>query len=522
MHPRHVGPFGRRDGTMLIVAGLMALGAGLSFAGVEVQAQSLAALAVREAGRRAAITTPAHVYTNVPGTEQKEDDAPAPPSFESAPPQPSSVAAVSPDPSRSAIPVRLIAAPPPLAAAVTQASAFPAQAATDAPLAGWSTFQIKKTLAEMAETSRLADDPQRAARTSPLDVSLPPQRDVLRLSTGIGYLQGADFGGDVSGSGKINGMQTDVNAFITAGPLGLQPRSGHISIFSPDGTWRGEGGDLYSDLRGLARGARVSWSAGQKWTPSMSVYLSGGGPSKGATVLAYRDRVQLLPHVRVGGEVTTDGAAFLQGQYSQSRLDLGAFYRFTKSPIAGHDKGVSTGVNLGRGVAVSGAIRLSDAVGDSTRWELASVRLPLAKQASVTLERSWWTGSNEGATNALTLQVPLGPVRLFQRLQWGRTDYRQRAVPFGFDLRQSQSMASFTPGPWGSMYYQQSTQWFDDGHVQQWDEVSSMFQIGRRTTAQFVAAVPNISDPQRLRARVTQQLSPTLLLDLQYGWLLVF
>jgi len=80
---------------------------------------------------------------------------------------------------------------------------------------------------------------------------------------------------------------------------------------------------------------------------------------------------------------------------------------------------------------------------------------------------------DDGATNAVTLQVPLGPVRLMQRVQWGRTDYRHRIVPFGFDRSQSHSSASYTPGPWGNVNYQQSTQWFDDGTAQEWDEVSS-------------------------------------------------
>jgi hypothetical protein len=404
------------------------------------------------------------------------------------------------------------------------AAAATGETASRVPLAGWSAFEIKKTQAELTETARLADDLQLAARTGPHDVQMPPQHDVLRISTGIGYLQGTDWGGDVSGSGKINGMQTDVSTFFTAGPIGFQPRSGHVSMFAPDGKWRGEGGDLYSDLRGLARGARVSWSLGQKWTPSVSMYAHGRNPaSNEATVLAYRDRFQLLPQVRVGGELTSDGAAFLQGQYAQAKLNLTAFYRFTRGPIAGRDKGVSGSVTLGRGVAVSGAVRLSDAVGDSGQWQLASLRLPVARQASVTLERSWWTGSsNDGSTNALVLQLPLGRVSLFQRLQWGRTDYRQRAVPFGFDLRQSQSTASYTPGPWGSLNYQQSTQWFDDGRLQQWDEVSSMLQLGRRTTAQLVSALPDISDPQRFRVRLSERLSPTLLLEIQYGRLSAF
>ena len=385
-------------------------------------------------------------------------------------------------------------------------------------------FKSRKPQAELTETARLQDGPEVAARTGPNDVRLPPQHDVLRVATGIGYLQGADFGGDVSASGKINGMQTDVTGFFTAGPMGFQSRSARVSIFAPDGKWRGEGGDLYSDLRGLARGARVSWSPGQKWTPSVSLYVHGSNPaSNGATVVGYRDRFQLLPRVRVGGEVTSDGAVFLQTQYAQPKLDLTAFYRSTRGPIAGRDKGVSGGLALGRGVAVSGAIRLSDAASDSSQWQLASIRLPLARQASVTLERSWWTGSaDDGATNAVTLQVPLGPVRLMQRVQWGRTDYRHRAVPFGFDRRQSHSSASYTPGPWGNVNYQQSTQWFDDGTVQEWDEVSSMLQLGRRTTAQFVTAFPDISDPQRFRARVTHRLSPTLQLEAQYGRLSAF
>src|SRR5580698_280479 len=102
----------------------------------------------------------------------------------------------------------------------------------------------------------MADETQLSARTGASDVKLPPQDDVMRVTTGIGYLQGADAGGDRSAAGKINGMQTDANMFFTAGPLGFQPTSGHVSMFTPDAKWRGEGGDLYSDLRGLARGAR--------------------------------------------------------------------------------------------------------------------------------------------------------------------------------------------------------------------------------------------------------------------------
>src|ERR1700737_2151384 len=79
-----------------------------------------------------------------------------------------------------------------LAAREEAAGASAVHSAPPASLAGWSAFEIKKTDAEMTETARLADLPKRATRTQPGDVQLPPQEDVLRLSTGIGYLQGAD------------------------------------------------------------------------------------------------------------------------------------------------------------------------------------------------------------------------------------------------------------------------------------------------------------------------------------------
>jgi hypothetical protein len=525
---------------------LAVLLAGLWLMVADVQAQSLGDLAAREAARRAAITTPARVYTNQPQTDQDltARSSPADVPLKSAAidstaevtvapvrsdipavqvPVAASPPATIPDQKPFATPIALAVGPPPRFGDGPGTRVSPVQPPPSTPLAGWSTFEITKTEAELAETARLAADPSVAPRTGQHDVRLPPQRDQLRMSTGISYLQGADWGGHISGAGKINGMQVDVSSFFTAGPQGFQSRSGRVSVFAPDGQWRGEGGDLYSDLRGQARGARVSWHLRQKWTPSVSLYLHRQGTPDGATLFAYRDRFQVLPRVRIGGEVTSDGAGFLQGHYDTPRLDLTAFYRFTRDATAGRDKGVSGGVTLGRGVAVSGAIRLSNAASDTRVWRLGSIRLPLARQASVTLERSWWSGSSEDAsTNALTLQVPLGRVRFVQRVQWGRTDYRQRAVPFGFDRRQSQSSASYTPGPWGSLSYQQATQWFDDGRLQQWDEISSMLQLGGRTTAQFVAAFPDISNPQRFRARVTRQLTPTLQLEGQYGRLSAF
>lgn len=542
-------PPARHRGVRLLVVlcGVLAAGRGPA-------AQSLGDLARREEARRATIATPSPVYSD---SSRPRQDRPLPPALPATSPGP--LEALLPAPPGVASPMRPAslqpgvvsvawdvsapAAPPPPAAvspdlagrsaapapaparAIAPSASGPPQVSSSAPaVTGGSRFQIKKTPEEMAETARLAGASEIAVRTVPADVRLPAAHDTLRLSTGVSYLQGADFGLDVIAAGKVSGMQTAVTSFFTAGPLGLQSRSGRASIFSPNGRWRGEGGDLYSDLGGLARGGRVSYYAGDRWTPSVSLYVPRAfGTSNSTTVIAYRDRYQLLPRVRVGGEVTSEGATFLQGHYAHPGLNLTAFSRHTRGVFAGHDKGISGGLGIGRGVALSGAIRLSDAANDSKTWQLASVRLPLPQQASVALERSWWTGSSEdGSINAVVLQLTAGKVRVMQRLQWGRTDYRQRAIPFGFDRRQSQSLASYTPGPWGSVNYQQSTQWFDDGRAQHWEELSSLFHVSRRTSLQIVSAFPDLWDSRRFRARLQHQLAPTLLLEAQYGRLSAF
>ena len=67
------------------------------------------------------------------------------------------------------------------------------------------------------------------------------------------------------------------------------------------------------------------------------------GMSNGTTVVAYRDRFQLLPRVRLGGEVTSDGAAFLQGQYAPAEARSHRVLPFHARPVAGRDKGISGG-----------------------------------------------------------------------------------------------------------------------------------------------------------------------------------
>ena len=504
-----------RRGRLRRAASAAVLAGSLCAVTAPARAQSLADVAEREAARRAAISTPAPLYTNMARSSPAPIDAATVEAAKEAVTAwraDDAIARTRPTPnSEPSAPERTPSRPP--------APGTPAMPA----FTEWSSFAIPKTAAELEAGRRLQAQSGSGTRTRVSDIVLPRQHDTMRMSTAIGYLQGADAGGDVSGSGMVNGMQTDFSSFFTVGRSGFESRSARLSVFAPDGRWRGEAGDMFSDVRGLARGARVSWSLAERWRPSVAVYVRRAGAPGAQAAVSYRDHLQLTKQMRVGGELASDGAVFVQGQFARPGQDVTAFLRDIPGVAGGRDTGLSGGVTLPHRIGLSAAIRVSDAAGDAGQWQLASIRLPLMARSSMTLERSWWTGAaGVGSTNAVIVQLPMGPLSFIQRVQWGHTDYPQRAVPFGFDRRQMQSTASYRMPPWGTVGYQQSTQWFEDGRTQQFDELSFGVKMGRRTSAHLVTAFPDLYEPERFRLRMAHKVTDTLSLEGQYGRLSAF
>ncbi len=380
-------------------------------------------------------------------------------------------------------------------------------------LTGWSSFEMKKTVAELAEAKN--QEPPRQA----VPIVTPRSSDVFPLSVGVSHLAAADWGVLTGGIGQMFGRQIDVAAFLTAGPLGLLPRSGHATVDDPANDTRIEGGEVTSELRGSSLGGRFTWRTTRS-RPAISVYLHEEG-SRTPTLLAFSQYFKVNSKIQFGGEIASNGSGFARAHFGNAQLDLSGYFRY-RPEFEDRDFGLSGGVGVGRGVLLSGGTRVTRSAAESSVWNMASLRVPFGSGRAVTFEQSLTSGDNSRTISAVMLQIPYRRLQFLQRLQFGHDDVIQRGVPIGFDTRQSQTSTHFTPGPWGHVSYQQSLQWFDSDHAQPWDELSTTLRLGHKTAVEAATAFPDVLNPQRLRARVTRQLSPRTSFEVQYGMLSAF
>jgi hypothetical protein len=389
-------------------------------------------------------------------------------------------------------------------------------------LSALAVFDIRKTPEELAAEAKRAAAEAITPRTTTADVRLPPQSDRFHLTTGLGYLQGADWGSEVLGAGRLFGYNANGSLFLTAGALGLQSRSGRVTVVDPLTGVGVEAGDMSSDLRGFARGARMSWRQGEGQRAALSLYLPGRISGPGPAVVALRDEWVINKSGALAGEVASNGGLFVRSRLHQRRAGVDLYYR-RRPEISGHDEGVSSSLELGRGIGVTGAVRWSDSPSDTSTWKLVSVRVPLHRSADLTVERNWWDQAEaQNSATSIAVSMMAGPVRLMQRVQLGQSAYIRGGLPVGFDRRQSQSSAAYSPVRWASLSYQSSTQWTDDGRAQVWDELVANMRVGQHTQMQMVTAVSDLGNRSRLRARLTHDLPRGFQLDAQAGRLSAF
>lgn len=130
--------------------------------------------------------------------------------------------------------------------------------------------------------------------------------------------------------------------------------------------------------------------------------------------------------------------------------------------------------------------------------------------------------STSDTARTLGLQLPFGPIRVMQRYTW--TDVALIDAPSSLDVgrRQLQSMASWSPLPRVRFTYQLATQWLAGSSARQWTELDSMVRLTSRTSLQAVTGFPSVTNPQRLRVGLQQQLPRALRLSVEYGRLPAF
>jgi hypothetical protein len=112
------------------------------------------------------------------------------------------------------------------------------------------------------------------------------------------------------------------------------------------------------------------------------------------------------------------------------------------------------------------------------------------------------------------LVLPLGPIRFMQRYQWSDIVLGRTPSP---DQLQAQSVAFYSPNPRVQVSYQAVTDWYEGGETRQWDQVDANVRLLRATTLRVAAKVPEVTDIRYLDLRLTQALSKTFSLSVEYG-----
>lgn len=503
-------------------------------------AQSLADIARQEQARRRAIV-PSPVLTNA-DLDRPAREAIRPAALAGRPVTISPIAVIEPvpvvhmtpapvpearpAPRPVASPVETVPSGVPAVASVVERvpSGFTTSATSTSAAATptWTTFILPKSPEQLAIERQQREHANPSSGRLPRSV-LPPSRETLTTSAAIGYVQGADWGTELRAIGSFWGLRTDAHAFVTAGPAGLEWYNGWFALESPDTGWRLTAGDLFSDLGGASRGARMSWAGRGGRAPAVSLFLPNPRRGRSRPAVTYRDAVRLGRGMAVDGEAATDGEAFVRGEFSESRVAVQTSFRRATGRYAGRDWGWTAAYHLWRGVSVRGGGQYSATTDGRGEGYTFGGRIPLPGRIAVSVDQT--TSHLNGTAHAgqsATIQFSVGRVRFLQRYGRGTYTTLQAGRPASIERQRLQTTTAFAPAPWASLQLQVANQWQPDGRLLQWQELASSFSVGRRTQLHAVMALPDVLDPSRLRVRLSQLLSRDFTLEVEYGRLGAF
>jgi hypothetical protein len=390
---------------------------------------------------------------------------------------------------------------------VLVAQSLPAQAPPP-PDPALRTFHLPKPVLPAASSSAL--QPAGPVRT-------PASHETLRTMVGVGYVEGADWGVEVRSDGSFAGAQVQLNTLVTRGREGWLFDHGRISVFQPDSRWHVEAGDLFSHLGGVQFGARVAVKAGAR-RPSVAVYGSRRGMPDRPLVVSYRDQLVLAGQTVLDAEVASDRSYLLRNRLSFSRFDVESLYRSRRDPSPIRHVGVSGGVRLGRGISLYAGVNDASGVRESGQWRTVALRVPLWRSIDLTLERAFAAGRDTAqTTTAAMASVAAGDLRFFHRYQHGGYDLLQGGHATSLERQQTTSMTTYTPRPGVNFTLQLATQRADDGRVQHWEELQATVRLSPTTTLRAVTAVPDLRDPDRFQAYLSQELPAGFAVQADYG-----
>jgi hypothetical protein len=375
-------------------------------------------------------------------------------------------------------------------------------------------FRIPKTAAELA-AGREFDPEEALVGSGALASMLPARHDVFSLGTAVGYVPGHDGATELTGGGRVHGIDADLNAFVTLGDRGPELYHGRLALRDQGATRALVIGDLVSETRGLSRGGTFSWRAGRGRTPAVSVYQPRFARGGDRTVVSYRDQFMFSRHLIGEGEVASDRSLVAKLRLTTDRVGAETYHH--QGPLE-RDLGATAAVDLWRAVRVGGAARRSEGATLSERFEQAFLQVQLGKGASARFERSHVrVAANDNSTNAAVLTLPIGPVHVLARWQDRDLETFSQYGQARVAERGLLAAASYAPSARVKLNLQIANEWLQDGRVRDFQEVNANVQVTRSTAVQATAALTDVESIDRVRLRISQKLQRDLTVIAEVG-----
>ncbi|HYO15013.1 MAG TPA: hypothetical protein VE685_17605 [Thermoanaerobaculia bacterium] len=377
---------------------------------------------------------------------------------------------------------------------------------------GWESFTL-------AKPPILPEDRPGTSGAGAFRPLLPPGHETLRLGVGIGYVQGRDWGSELTATGSVRGIETGISGLLTSGPRGFELASGHALLSDRDRGWGLEAGDVFSELRGSAQGLRLlrDRSGADGEVTAFSLYLEDLPAGFEDPVLAVSDERGLGGGIRVGGEIASDGSWLAQSRLQTDRLGLFAYFRDTSSR-SGDGAGFSGSFEPAPGLILQGSLSRTREGNGSIESRTLSLWLPLRREADLIFEAGQVeTAFGSTRSGAAVLVLPAGPVDL--RARYHRRESVFRGVlerPVLWEQDEVVLAASWRARSRLLLNVQLAGHRTGSGDPALWGQLQTSWILGRRTALHLHATDGSVGS-NLYRLRVEHELLPGLSLQAEYG-----
>ena len=374
---------------------------------------------------------------------------------------------------------------------------------------GWKSFSISKPKSETKKSSVKQSVQQE--ELSPLG------KDRLDFGVGLGYVQHADFGLELTANGKAAGGDMNFWGLVTQGNQGTILKNSHLNWLDRERGIGFEAGDLYSEAWGLVRGVRYTWNAGGNRWPSIGGYIKNHSTDNPHSLFIYRDELQIGKNLKINGDLGTDQSRFLAANYKLGNMELFGFQRQLPDNLGKNDGVVASYALSPSSSIFYGWNSSTDTLGAKNVSRNIGVYIPILKRYNLILNKTEYDSERSSSTvYSAGMMIPItNSVNMYIR-------YQKNLFAGGLiniqhnDSNSLLTSLSLSASPRLNLNYQMS-RYMQEGKTSDYQQVVANYRISNRTSLQAITSFPNIMDSNLLRLRLERQMKNGMSLTVDYG-----